>query len=183
MDSDAVDDKLWSLGLQDLFVTSLVLWAHIRDIDWDFIESLCEQMVHGWTVTSMICVVELGLGKDGKMKYGVVDGAHRVTTAQRLIEKNLLPADMVVPARIYKQGTPTTFLLAKAMLANDGQDRNTVLVTMFHRFWWVYTMAKVVMEGCDSVKKMTFKTIAQHAGTEPVASPCPVTPCTLPCVS
>ena len=175
MSSDVVDDAMWSLGLQDLQVTSLVLWAHIRDINWDFIESLSENMVLGWTVTSMICVVELGLDKSGKMKYGVVDGAHRVTTAQQLIAKKLMSADTVVPARIYKQGTPTAFLLAKAMLANDGQDNNTVMVTMFHRFWWVYTMAKVVMQACDSVKKMTFISIAQHAGAPAVTLPCAVT--------
>ena len=183
MSDGGQDDKRWCLGIKDLAVTCMVLWSCIRDLDWDFIESLSEQMVHGWTFTSMICVVELGLGQDRKMKYGVVDGAHRVTTAQRLIEKKLLRADLEVPTRIYKQGTPDALLFAQAILANDGQDSHTAVVTMFQRFWWVYRMAKVVMQGCDSVKQMTFTSIAQHAGAPAVTSPCAVTQCTSPYVS
>ena len=88
---DAEDD--YYLGLADLAVSTLSLWAHIRDIDWDFVESLSETMQHGWTVSSMICVVELAV-VGGIQQYGVVDGAHRITTAKRLIERKLLKSSM-----------------------------------------------------------------------------------------
>ena len=152
------------LGVEDLHINSLNLWAHIRPIDWDFVESLSEQMRFGWTCTSMICVVELAVVQ-GKQTYGVVDGAHRITTAKQLIQKGILSEKTKVTSRIYKGSTPAPHLLALAFFANEGQEKNTVLVTMFHRLWWVYSMAKVVVQESASVQHLTYFSIANHAGT------------------
>ena len=72
---------------------------------------------------------------------------------------------MQVAARIFKGQTPVPHLLSLAFFANDGQDSNTVLVTMFHRLWWVYSMAKVIMQTLEDVNKMTYFSIANRAGT------------------
>ena len=72
---------------------------------------------------------------------------------------------MQVPARIFKAKTPVPHLLSLAFFANDGQDSNTVLVTMFHRLWWVYSMAKVIMETLDEVKQLNYYSIANRAGS------------------
>ena len=151
------------LGLKTIRLDAMNLWAGIRDVDSDFIDRLYKAMKHGWTVGSLIVVVELGCEK-GVMRYGVVDGAHRVTTAKRLIVDKVFAADTAVPCRVFRHSTPRDFLLAQAMFSNDGQDSCQKNVTFFARLWWVYAMAKVTMERLGDTKQLTHMLIADHAG-------------------
>ena len=86
-------------------------------MDFDCIERLYESMQHGWIVGSLLLVVELG-SDQGTMRYGVVDGAHRVTTAKRLVNDKVFEADTAVPCLVFKHCTPPGFLFAAALAAN-----------------------------------------------------------------
>ena len=108
----------WYPGVADILLTSLILWAHIRPLDWDFVEDLSEKMQYGWTVSSTICVVELGVVQ-GVQQYGVVDGAHRVTSAKRLIERKFWSPTMKVPGRTFRVDTPLPDLFTNIQIYTD----------------------------------------------------------------